>query len=97
VVKNLFVQTVSRRHHETYLHHSPPLPLRRHAAAAQDFTINTFGSNITIHPDSSFVVRETIEVTFHRPRHGIYRDIPFKYRMTSAKIYNNTHKGVLRG
>jgi uncharacterized membrane protein YgcG len=48
-------------------------------AVAQDFTINTFRSNITIHPDSSFVVRETIEVTFHRPRHGIYRDIPFKY------------------
>jgi len=30
--------------------------------------------------DSSFVVKETIEVTFHRPRHGIYRELPFKYR-----------------
>jgi uncharacterized membrane protein YgcG len=55
-------------------------------ASAQDFTINTFYSSITIHPDSSFVVRETIEVTFHRPRHGIYRDIPFRYRDDLGKI-----------
>ena len=55
-------------------------------ALAQDFTINTFHSNITIHEDSSFIVRETIDVTFHRPRHGIYRDIPFEYRDDLGKI-----------
>jgi uncharacterized membrane protein YgcG len=47
---------------------------------AQDFTINRYHSDITIHRDSSFVVKETIEVTFHRPRHGIYRMVPFEYR-----------------
>ena len=46
---------------------------------AQDFTINSFHSDIIIHEDSSFTVKETIEVEFHRPRHGIYREIPFKY------------------
>lgn len=47
---------------------------------AQYFTINRYHSDIILHPDSSFIVKETIEVTFHRPRHGIYRDLPFKYR-----------------
>ena len=46
---------------------------------AQDFTINEFRSDITIHEDSSFTVKETIEVSFHRQRHGIYREIPFIY------------------
>jgi uncharacterized membrane protein len=46
---------------------------------AQDFTINSFHSDIIIHEDSAFTVKETIEVEFHRPRHGIYREIPFKY------------------
>jgi uncharacterized membrane protein len=46
---------------------------------AQYFTINNFHSDITINEDSSFIVKETIEVEFHRQRHGIYREIPFKY------------------
>ena len=49
-------------------------------AFAQYFTINKFHSDIRIHQDSSFVVQEIIHVTFHRPRHGIYREIPFRYR-----------------
>ena len=49
-------------------------------ALAQNFTINQFHSDIIIHEDSSFIVKETIDVKFHRPRHGIYREIPFKYR-----------------
>lgn len=44
-----------------------------------DFTINKFHSSIAISEDSSFTVKETIDVEFHRSRHGIYRDIPFKY------------------
>ena len=47
---------------------------------AQYFTIDRYHSDIMIHRDSSFVVKETLDVTFHRPRHGIYRQIPFKYR-----------------
>jgi len=49
------------------------------SASAQDFTINRFHSDIIIHEDSSLTVKETVEVEFHRPRHGIYREIPFKY------------------
>jgi uncharacterized membrane protein len=49
-------------------------------AFAQYFTINKFHSDITIYPDSSFFVKETIDVKFDRPRHGIYREIPFRYR-----------------
>jgi len=46
---------------------------------AQDFTINRFHADITLNEDSSFLVKETIDVEFHRPRHGIYREIPFQY------------------
>jgi uncharacterized membrane protein len=49
-------------------------------ALAQYFTITKYHSDITIQKDSSFIVHETIDVKFHRPRHGIYREIPFKYR-----------------
>jgi len=47
--------------------------------SAQDFTINNFHSDITINEDSSFTVKETIDVEFHRLKHGIYREIPFRY------------------
>jgi uncharacterized membrane protein YgcG len=50
------------------------------SAFAQFFTIEKFHSDITIQPDSSFTVTERIDVNFSKPRHGIYREIPFKYR-----------------
>jgi len=53
---------------------------------AQYFTIEKFHSDITIHQNSSFIVQETIDVKFHRSRHGIYREIPFKYRDDFGKI-----------
>lgn len=46
---------------------------------AADSVINRFHSDIAIYEDSSFIVKETIEVEFFRPRHGIYREVPFKY------------------
>jgi uncharacterized membrane protein len=46
---------------------------------AQDFTINKFQSDISVNEDSSFTVKETINVEFHKLKHGIYREIPFKY------------------
>ena len=49
-------------------------------AFAQDFTITSFESFITVKKDSSFTVQETLSVEFHRPRHGIFRDIPFRYK-----------------
>ncbi len=62
------------------------------SAFAQYFTINRYHADITIHPDSSFIVQETIDVTFHRPRHGIYREIPFKYRDELGKTLKTPTK-----
>ncbi len=50
------------------------------SASAQDFTITKFHADITIHKDASLLVQETMLVNFHESRHGIYREIPFKYR-----------------
>jgi len=49
------------------------------AAYAQDFTIEKFHADITVQEDSELTVKETIEVEFQRPKHGIYREIPFQY------------------
>lgn len=59
---------------------------------AQYFTITKFHSDITIQGDSSFIVRETIDVKFERSRHGIYRDIPFKYRDEFGKVITTPTK-----
>jgi hypothetical protein len=48
-------------------------------AFAQDFTMNKFLSDITVAGDSSIRVEETLDVQFHRSKHGICREIPFRY------------------
>jgi uncharacterized membrane protein YgcG len=48
-------------------------------SGSADFTIRNFQSSILVNEDSSFTVKETIDVDFNRSRHGIYREIPFKY------------------
>ncbi|MDY0041831.1 MAG: DUF2207 domain-containing protein, partial [Desulforhabdus sp.] len=48
-------------------------------AAAQDFTIDNYRADIVVNADSSFNVVETIAVHFSRAKHGIYREIPYKY------------------
>jgi len=50
------------------------------SAFAQYFTIDRFHSDIKIHENGDVYVTETIEVLFSRQRHGIYRDIPYKYK-----------------
>ena len=55
-------------------------------ALAQYFTIEKFHSDIMIQEDSSVIVKETIDVEFHQSRHGIYREIPFKYRDEFGKV-----------
>jgi len=55
-------------------------------AVAQYFTINNFQSDIMVREDSSLIVKETIDVEFHQSRHGIYREIPFKYRDEFGKV-----------
>ena len=46
---------------------------------AQYFTIEHFHSEITIIENGSCIVEETIELTFERERHGIYREVPYRY------------------
>jgi uncharacterized membrane protein len=61
-------------------------------AFAQYFTIDKFHSDIMIGEDSSVIVKETIDVEFHQPRHGIYREIPFKYRDDLGKMITTPTK-----
>jgi hypothetical protein len=61
-------------------------------AFAQYFTISKFHSDIMIGEDSSVIVKETIDVQFHQPRHGIYREIPFKYRDDLGKLMTTPTK-----
>jgi hypothetical protein len=48
-------------------------------AGAEDFTIRSFRTAIEVRGDASLRIVETIGAEFHRPRHGLYRDIPFRY------------------
>lgn len=48
-------------------------------SSAQNFTITNFDAGIVIDEDGSFTVTETIDVEFHRKKHGIYREIPYRY------------------
>jgi uncharacterized protein (TIGR04222 family) len=48
-------------------------------ARAEDFSIRSFHADIEVRKDSSIRVTETIETEFFRPRHGIFREIPFRY------------------
>lgn len=49
-------------------------------AYAQDYSISSFNSEITINEDSSILVRETIDVNFLISKHGIYREIPYSFK-----------------
>lgn len=47
---------------------------------AADWEISQFTSEITVLEDGSLLITETIETNFFVPKHGIYRDIPVKYK-----------------
>jgi uncharacterized membrane protein YgcG len=50
------------------------------AAADQGWSIDTFDVAITIQPDATMTVRETLQVDFNsQQHHGIFRDIPVRY------------------
>ena len=52
------------------------LPAR---SRAEFFSIASFRSDIEVRDDSSLRITETIVTVFHRQRHGLFRDIPFRY------------------
>ncbi|MEZ4792224.1 MAG: DUF2207 domain-containing protein [Gelidibacter sp.] len=54
-------------------------------AHAQDFTVNNYSVDITIHEDGYFDVTERYDLTFAIPKHGIYRDIQTKYDLLTSE------------
>ena len=48
---------------------------------AEAFKINNYNVVIEVQEDGSFRVRETISVRFSEERHGIFRSIPYRYRV----------------
>lgn len=54
--------------------------------AQEDYTINSFNSNITLNQDTSLTVEEVIEVNFPYPKHGIFRNIPIVYSARGKTI-----------
>jgi uncharacterized protein (TIGR04222 family) len=50
-------------------------------AAAQDWHIDDFHTDIVIQPDGRLLVTETIAAAFAVPKHGIYRTIPIHYEV----------------
>jgi uncharacterized membrane protein len=62
------------------------------SALAQYFTINDYRADITVNKDGTIDVTETIKVAFDESRHGIFREIPFKYRTDLGKTYRTPIK-----
>ncbi|MBK7410396.1 MAG: DUF2207 domain-containing protein [Saprospirales bacterium] len=58
---------------------------------AEYFTIENYQVHITVEPSGDFLVEETIDVLFDSERHGIFRSIPYKY-----KVGGKTQKVKLR-
>jgi hypothetical protein len=56
-----------------------PLLLLPALTRAEFFSIASFRSDIEVRDDSSLRITETIDTVFHRQRHGLFRDIPFRY------------------
>ncbi|TME64720.1 MAG: DUF2207 domain-containing protein [Chloroflexi bacterium] len=60
------------------------------ATADEGWTIERFAADITIRPDASLHVVETIDVNFGGlERHGIFRTIPVRYKVddTHVRVY----------
>ena len=61
------------------------------SAADSGWTIDSFRSDITIRPDGSLAILESIDVDFDGlQKHGIFRDIPTRYQ------YDDTHDRLYR-
>lgn len=54
---------------------------------AEYFTIQKYEVKVRLIPDeAAFEVEEWIRVVFSEPRHGIFREIPYKYRRSGKEI-----------
>lgn len=57
-------------------------------ASAEYFVIDSYDLDIEVSSANRFFITETIDVTFSKPRHGIYRDIPARYYDRPVLIEN---------
>lgn len=55
--------------------------------AVGGFVVESFDSQLVVQTDGRVAVTETIEVNFNDPLHGIYRDIPLRYRTPAGIRY----------
>lgn len=46
---------------------------------AENFTVDSYDINLDVKEDQSIVIKETINVDFSSPSHGIYRDIQYRF------------------
>lgn len=53
------------------------------AGAQEYFYINSYDINVRVNQNASIDVSEKIEVHFTEPRHGIFRKIPYRYKLES--------------
>lgn len=56
------------------------LAFQVHPALAADWSMPFFRSAITVHNDASITVTETVQADFSQAKHGIYRNIPWRYQ-----------------
>lgn len=48
--------------------------------------VSSFSSDVVVNKDASIRVVERIDYYFSSPRHGIYRDIPVRYKLDTGKV-----------
>jgi len=58
------------------------------ARADEGWVIKSFKSSVTVNPDAKIAVVETIKADFQSAHHGIFRDIPIKYRGRYRERFN---------
>ena len=64
---------------------------------AEHFVIDLFDVKIEVSPEGYFDVTETIEVTFSERRHGLFRIIPYRYRIKGEEVKVRIHDIEVEG
>lgn len=59
-----------------------------------EYTIDAYDINIIVNEDDTYKIIETIQTSFYVPKHGIYRKIPLRNKVTrpDGTISNNNAK-----
>lgn len=76
------------------------IPISRSQSQVLPWDIASFESSISVQVDGEVLIEETIEADFPSARHGIYRDLPYRYRnglnfaYTDVEVIAVTRNGV---